>query len=208
MKLIDLTHMLQDRIPVYPGDSEMSLTQTKHLEADGFVNHELTINMHTGTHIDGPMHLTTSGLYLSDFPLNSFMGKGIVLDVSGMQTIEYLEAYEDLISEGTIVILYTGHSQYFEQELYFEQHPVLSREFAELLVRKKIKMIGVDTPSPDQYPFEIHKLLFENSILIAENLTNLEELLDVPSFEIIALPLHIKADSAIARIIARVDEQM
>jgi kynurenine formamidase len=205
MKLIDLTHMLLDRIPVYPGDSEMSLTQTKHLEADGFVNHELAINMHTGTHIDGPMHLTSSDVYLSDFPLDSFMGKGIVLDVSGMQTIEYLEAYEDLICEGAIVILYTGHSQYFGQELYFEQHPVLSREFAELLVRKKIKMIGLDTPSPDHYPFEIHRLLLESSILIAENLTNLEKLLDAPSFEIIALPLFIQADSAVARIIARAE---
>ncbi len=205
MKLIDLTHMLQDRIPVYPGDSEMNLRQTKHLEADGFVNHELTINMHTGTHIDGPMHLTTSGLYLSDFPLDSFMGNGIVLDVSGMQTIEYLEVYEDFISEGTIVILYTGHSQHFGQELYFEQHPVLSKEFADLLVRKKIKMIGLDTPSPDQYPFEIHKLLFENGIFIAENLTNLEQLLDLTSFEIIALPLFIKADSAVARIVARAE---
>lgn len=203
MKLIDLTHMLQDRTPVYPGDSEMKVTQTKHLERDGFVNHELTVNMHTGTHIDGPMHLTSSGLYLSDFPLDSFIGKGILLDGSGMQTIEYLEAYEDLISEGTIVILYTGHSAYFGQELYFEQHPVLSLEFAELLVRKKIKMIGLDTPSPDQYPFEIHRLLLENGILIVENLTNLEELLDVRSFEIIALPLPIKADSAIARIVAR-----
>jgi kynurenine formamidase len=133
------------------------------------------------------------------------MGKGIVLDVSGMQTIQYLEAYEELISEGTIVILYTGHSQYFGQELYFEQHPVLSREFAELLVRKKIKMIGLDTPSPDEYPFEIHKLLFENGIFIAENLTNLEQLLDLAAFEIIALPLFIKADSAVARIVARAE---
>lgn len=205
MKLIDLTHMLQDKTPVYPGDSEMKVTQTKHLETDGFVNHELTINMHTGTHIDGPMHLTSSGLYLSNFPLDSFMGKGTLLDVSGKQTIEYLEAYEDLISEGTILILYTGYSQTFGQEMYFEQHPVLSLEFAELLVRKKIKMIGLDTPSPDQYPFEIHRLLLENSILIAENLTNLEQLLDVPCFEIIALPLFIQADSAVARIVARAD---
>ncbi len=205
MKLIDLTHMLQNRTPVYPGDSEMSLTQTKHLEADGFVNHELTINMHTGTHIDGPMHLTRSGLHLSDIPLDSFVGNGIVLDVSGMQTIEYREAYEDVINEGSIVILYTGHSQYFGQELYFEQHPVLSKELAELLVRKKIKMIGLDTPSPDQYPFDIHKLLFENGILIAENLTNLEPLLYLTIFEIIALPLFIKADSAVARIIARAE---
>lgn len=72
-----------------------------------------------------------------------------------------------------------------------------------MLVRKEIKMIGFDMPSPDKYPFEVHKCLFKGKILIAENLTNLEKLLDVGEFEVIALPLNIKADSSIARVIAR-----
>jgi len=65
-------------------------------------------------------------------------------------------------------------------------------------------MVGLDMPSPDKYPFEVHKLLFAKNILIAENLTNVEQLLHVESFEVIALPLYIKADSSIARIIARI----
>ncbi|MMZ61514.1 hypothetical protein D1872_236670 [compost metagenome] len=60
-------------------------------------------------------------------------------------------------------------------------------------------------PSPDKFPFEIHKYLFSNQVLIAENLTNIDQLLNVNSFEIIALPLLINTDSSIARIIARLD---
>ncbi|MDK8179604.1 cyclase family protein [Paenibacillus sp. UMB4589-SE434] len=205
MKLIDLTHVLQHQVPVYPGDSEMELVQTKYLSRDGYCNHQLTMNMHTGTHIDGPMHLIESDLYLSDFPLDSFVGKGTLLDVSGMNRIEYKEEYEHLIGEGTILILYTGFSVYFGQEKYFTEHPIITKEFAELVVRKKIKLIGMDTPSPDRYPFETHKLWFDNQVLIAENLTNVDRLLDVSSFEIIALPLLIKADSSAARIIARTE---
>lgn len=205
MKLIDLTHIIQDKLPVYPGDSKMNLVQSRYLSSDGYNNHILSINMHTGTHIDGPMHLMESDNYLSDYPLDAFIGEGVLLDVSGLNTIEYKNEYEQLISERSILILYTGHSKYFGQDRYFKEHPVLTKKFAELLVRKKIKWIGLDTPSPDRFPFEIHKYLFENQILIAENLTNVDQLLSVKSFEIIALPLRIKSDSSIARIIARID---
>jgi kynurenine formamidase len=72
------------------------------------------------------------------------------------------------------------------------------------LVEKKIKMIGMDTPSPDRYPFKIHKLLFENNIYILENLTNLDQLLNIDRFEVIAFPLKINADSSITRAVARI----
>ncbi|MFW6281647.1 MAG: hypothetical protein ACOC1O_02480 [bacterium] len=62
----------------------------------------------------------------------------------------------------------------------------------------------MDLPSPDKYPFEIHKILFDNNILLIENLTNLSCLLSVSDFEIIAFPLKIKAEASIARVVARI----
>jgi kynurenine formamidase len=64
-------------------------------------------------------------------------------------------------------------------------------------------MLGLDTPTPDQSPFLIHKILLGNEILIIENLTHTEELLEFPNFEIIALPLKIDADGSPARVIAK-----
>lgn len=202
--IIDLTHIIQNGLPVYPGDSETALIQSKHISTDYYNNHQLSINMHAGTHIDGPMHLLDTNTYLNEFALETFIGEGCLLDVSKETIIDYKEEYEQLIKERQIVILYSGHSKLFGQPEYFTDYPVLTKAFAELLVRKQVKMIGLDTPSPDKYPFEIHKCLFENQILITENLTNVELLLNVKSFEIIALPLHIKADSSLARVIARV----
>ena len=48
-KLIDLTHIIEDKLPVYPGDDETRLYQTKHLEIDKYNNHRLEISMHSGT---------------------------------------------------------------------------------------------------------------------------------------------------------------
>lgn len=205
MMIIDLTHTIQDGLPVFPGDEETVLQHSKVFQKDHYNNHQLSINMHAGTHIDGPMHLTDSNVYLNEIPLETFIGDGCLVDVSGQSEIIYKREYEQLIKPNQIVILYTGHSKHFGQSKYFTDYPVLTLEFAELLARKQVKMIGLDTPSPDRYPFEIHKYLFNNKINIAENLTNVEQLLDKKSFEIIALPLCIKADSSIARVIARLE---
>lgn len=202
--IIDLTHLIQDGMPVYPGDEETVLEQSKHISKDYYNNHQLTINMHAGTHIDGPMHLLDVQEYINEFSVETFVGDGVLLDVYGVSTISYKEEYEELIKAGQIVILYTGHAERYGQSAYFTDYPVLTVEFVELLVRKRVKMIGLDTPSPDKYPFDIHKYLFTNKILIIENLANVKQLLNVNAFEVIALPLHIRADSSIARVIARV----
>ncbi len=59
-------------------------------------------------------------------------------------------------------------------------------------------------PSPDKDPFEIHKLLLGNKIYIMENLINVDKLLGIENFEVIAFPLMIKGDSSISRAVARV----
>ncbi|MFC3748626.1 hypothetical protein [Paenibacillus sp. GCM10012306] len=60
-------------------------------------------------------------------------------------------------------------------------------------------------PSPDRFPFEIHKYLLSNDVLILENLTNVDALLGKEKFEVMALPLRIRSDSAISRVIARIN---
>ncbi len=65
-------------------------------------------------------------------------------------------------------------------------------------------MPGLDTPSPGTYPFEAHKFLLQNCVMVLENLTSLEKPLNVSKFEVIAFPLKICADSFITRAVARV----
>ncbi|OMF24154.1 cyclase [Paenibacillus sp. FSL H8-0548] len=204
--IIDLTHSIQEEMPIYPGDADTVLEHSKQFSKDGYNNHQLSINMHAGTHIDGPMHLLDIQKYIHEYSLDRFLGDAVLLNVAGEKSIDYKEEYEEIMKDGQIVVIYTGHSDCYGQPEYFTEYPALTAEFAQLLVRKKVKMIGLDTPSPDYAPFDIHNIFFENDMLIIENLTNIEQLLDVKAFEIIALPLAIRADSSIARVIARVKE--
>jgi kynurenine formamidase len=203
-RLIDLSHVIEDNMPVYPGDIRTNLFQNMYLSVNKHNNHRLDISMHSGTHIDSPMHLTEYKEYISAAPLESFIAPGCILDVRNLPVIEMKSEYETLIKEKSIVLLYTGYDEFYGNEKYYYEHPVVDIDFCRFLLQKNIKMLGMDTTSPDKYPFEIHKLLFENGIYIMENLTNLDKLIGVESFEVIAFPLKIKADSSMTRAIARI----
>jgi len=203
-KIIDLTQIIEDGMPVYPGDIRASLFQAKYLNVNGYNDHRLEISMHAGTHIDSPMHLTDSKEYIYEVPLEFFIARGCILDVRNQPVIEMKTEYEELVKDNSIVLLYTGYDKFYGTTKYYQEHPVVDISFCKFLLSKNIKMLGIDMPSPDRYPFEVHKFLFENRIFILENLTNLDKLIGVLEFEVIALPIKIKADSSMTRAIARI----
>ena len=206
MKLIDLTHILRNDIPVFPGDESAQLEQVRSIGNDGFTNFRLTTEMHTGTHIDGPLHKIAGSPLISNFPPDRFTGKGVLIDVRGEKMIEFREALRGNIMSESIVLFYSGLDQYFDQPVYFMTYPDISEEFAWFLVEQRVKIIGIDWPSPDHAPYAVHEILLKNNILILENLTNLGQLLSETNFEVYAFPLKIEADSSPVRAVARVIE--
>jgi kynurenine formamidase len=203
---IDLSLPFTDLMPTYPDDEPPRLLKVNDFTLDGFTNFRLSTNMHAGTHIDGLMHLTQSQSYVSDVPLEQCIGMGCILNVPGKTNITLTEEYESLVQPQSIVLLYTGMSHSFGHKEYFADYPTISKDLARFFVNRQVKMVCLDSPSPDRHPFDIHKLLLENNVLIAENLTNIDMLLPVKEFEVIALPLKIHADSSPARIVARILE--
>ena len=203
MKLIDLSHVIDNNMPVYPGDSPAYLKQNKFLHSDGFNHHRLAIGMHTGTHIDAPMHQTEGGKHINEYGLDIFCGTAKVLDVTGEPVITYRDSFDDWIQKNDIVFFYTGHDEKYGTGGYFTDHPALDINMVEFLVEKNVRLIGLDMPSPDHHPFPVHRKLLENDILIIENLRNLKELRD-KTIRLYAFPLHIRADASIVRVVAEI----
>jgi kynurenine formamidase len=205
-KYIDFSQTIEHLMPVYPGDVPTHLQQISDFTRDGHTGFHLSTGLHAGTHIDGPMHLTMRKQLISEIPLEQFIAAACLLNAVGENIIQYKPEHESLVKSDSIVLIYTGFDRKFLEDSYFNNHPTVSRDLALLLVRKHVKMLCLDLPSPDRPPYEIHTLLLENNVLIAENLRNLDRLLPVKAFEIIALPMRIYADSSPARIIARIVE--
>lgn len=204
MKLIDISHVLNNETPIYPGDYKLSLTKYKVLENDYYTSYLLSSCLHTGTHIDIPMHLTNDNRMISDFLIDNFIGKGLLLDVRGENPITMKPCYEDMVTEGSIVLLYTGFDKQYNTEAYFKKYPIVDEEFGKFLLSRKIKILGMDMPAPDYPPFPIHKMLLSNDIFILENLTNLQALREINDFEVIALPLKLSAEASFVRAVGRV----
>ncbi len=203
-KYIDLSQMIKNAMPVHPYDDEVKLYQDRFLERDQYNNTKLEAGMHIGTHIDAPRHLLDRTELISDFAIDHFIGNGCLLNVRGEAVISMKEEYHDLVKEGDIVLLHTGYDENFGTDEYYNEHPVIDEQLAQFFIEKGVKMVGLDTPSPDQYPFEIHKLLFKNGIFLIENLMNLQKLCDVSSFEVLAFPLNIRAEASLARVAAKI----
>lgn len=202
MKYLDLSYEIHNDMPVYPGDKKIKLDKTAELSKDRYESNIYSGTMHVGTHIDAPMHMTANDKYICDYSLDNFIGKGVLIDVRKEKEIKLKDEYFKQIKEKNIVLFYTGFNEKYGQEEYYENHPILTKELAEFLVRKKVKMVGFDMPSPDRSPYEIHSIFLNNNIFILENLTNLEKLIYEEEFLIFAQPLKIKAEGSLVRAIA------
>lgn len=185
-------------MPVYPGDIVPSLQP---VEQDGIMDHKLITGMHVGTHMDAPLHMIPGGKKISEVLTDKFVGPGKLIDARERQEID-----ANLLAEvrpGDIVLVLTGWGAKFRDADYYETYPVLTESFAKKLVELQVKVVGLDTSSPDKEPYAIHKILLGAEILIIENLTNLESLVG-QNFEVIALPAKLDTDAAPTRVIAKV----
>lgn len=199
--LYDLSLSLSNKIPSFPGTPEAKIEQLANIEKDGWNSKRISFNSHYSTHIDAPSHMIKDGKTLDDYPVEKFIGDAIVLDASNMNEID---TPIDNVMKGDIVFLFTGQSDKIFDRNYFTESPVLTKSFAEKLIGKGISILGLDAPSPDDTPYEIHHLLLGHDILIVENLTNLHNLRG-RRFKCIIAPLKIEnADGAPCRVFAEV----
>lgn len=54
MKLVDLTHPINNQTPVYPGDPAVKIETSSAIPQDGSNDNLLVFGTHVGIHIDAP----------------------------------------------------------------------------------------------------------------------------------------------------------
>jgi arylformamidase len=202
MQFIDLTMTVNSNTPVYPGDRKPEFNQVAFTAKQGWNLHEFGLTTHTGTHLDAPWHMLPEGKRLTDFAVNRFIGSAVMFDVRGQSEID---VEMDGMRENDFLILRTDHSRHLAENTYFSGNPVVSRQMAEKILRGNFKMVGIDSYTLDNYPFDIHKLLLKQDILILENLVELDQL-NTGNFKLMVFPLKLdKMDGAPCRAVAEID---
>lgn len=174
---------------------------------------------HGGTHIDAPAHFAKGKWTLDQIPLTQLAGEAIVIDVSEkaknnpdyQATVADVEAWEKIngrLVDNSILFIRTGWGRFYPNaarylgtaekganaipKLHFPSvHPDLT---AWLLRNRKLKALGIDTPSVDygqSKDFKTHQLLYAENIPGFENVARLDELPEKGAY-IFALPMKIK----------------
>ncbi|HHW09276.1 MAG TPA: cyclase family protein [Firmicutes bacterium] len=206
LRYIDLSHTIVDQLPGYPGDGCVQLIQQPSASDSRFRNQVLTIGMHMGTHLDAPGHMLFPGPAVAELPLQATCGRTWLFDCRDQNPIILTAEQCAPLAAGDKVLLWTGWDRHFGEDDYFTGFPLVSEETARRLVDSGVSMVGMDTPSPDRQPYEVHRILFAAGVLIAENLTGLGQLQGHNPFELLVLPLKVKADGGPARVVARLPE--
>lgn len=211
MKVIDLTHVISENMPVYPGTERPKLQQANTYEKDGFKETLMTMYSHTGTHMDPPAHLFAGRTTLDSFPVEQFVGKALVIDCRDLKegdtiTLDRITQYGSKAEEADFLLFNLGWDERWGKDSYFDDYACIDDQVVDFILRTKKKGVGLDVIGIDPIPDEdlpIHKRLFkEHEIVNIENLKNLDKC-GHELFWFFALPLKWEAsDGAPIRAIA------
>ena len=158
-----------------------------------------------GTHMDSPAHLRGTGLSVDRLPLEQLVAPCRVLDVSDRALEDYFLEPADLLAHETlsgripaesVVLIRTGWDRFWDRpELYRNGlvFPSVSEAAAELLLKRGVVGLGIDTLSPDRgdsaYP--VHRLFLGAGKYLLENVANLDRMPEAGA-DLWALPLAIQ----------------
>jgi kynurenine formamidase len=220
MAWYDLTQPFHADMPGSSSLPEPEVETLSTVEEDGSHVQRYAAPTHIGTHVDAPLHFVADGATIDELPPERFAGPAVVLDLDreepGEIPLEAVEAAAEAaggIEPGDVVLVRTGWGAHFDDEETYQRYPWLAPDVAEWLLEHEIRMVAVDTISPDRaramrpedwddYP--LHRALLPEGILIAEHLY-LEEVADAGrDLEVMGFPLKLQdGDGAPVRFVAR-----
>jgi kynurenine formamidase len=81
LRLVELSHEWGHGVPSYPGQDDVKMFRgVKHAQ-HGVLAWKINTVMHTGTHMNAPLHLVQKAADLASIPVDRLFGNGVVLAV-------------------------------------------------------------------------------------------------------------------------------
>lgn len=203
-KIYDVSMNIEHNMQVYK-DNEIKrpnliVTSNFNEDGSGVRNSRINMDLHTGTHMDAPLHMIRNGQSIDNYAPENMVVEVKVIDLT---TVNYSIKKKDLevfnIKKGDFILLKTRNSLINE---FGSGFVYLEKSGAQFLALKKIKGVGIDALGIErgQKAHDTHKILFEKGIIIIEGLrlANVAE----GKYTMIAAPLKISgAEASPARVL-------
>ena len=205
MTLIDISPALDERSPVFPGDTPFSAERVLTINDNCPVNvSRIAMSVHVGAHADAPLHYEPEGAPIDEVALEPYIGPCEVIDCCGVEIVSAALLASKLTGKvAARVLIKTSDAP--PDKIWSADFTAIAAEAVDWLAARSVLLIGVDTPSLDpaeSKTMDAHMAVARAGMRILENL----KLDQAPPgrYELIAPPLKLKGlDAAPVRAVLR-----
>lgn len=201
MKVYDISVPIRPGMIVYDGNPAVHLERVDSIANGAHANvSRLELGVHTGTHVDAPVHFIEEAPGSESLELEPLLGPAVVVDAMSAdgdldeETLTRLE-----IPEGAErVLLKTSNGRLWARDSFSREFIRLTGSGARYLIGKGVRVIGIDFLSIGDE--EAHQELLAAGVVPVEGL-DLREV-EPGRYQLICLPLRLEgSDGAPARAI-------
>jgi arylformamidase len=204
---IDISVPVRNGMVHWPGDPDFHIERaTDQDKGDVATVSRMALGVHTGTHMDAPLHFIRNARSIDTMPLDATVGTARVIPIRDPKSITREELMEHAITVGERILFQTANSQHaWKSDSFEEDFVFISQDGARYLAECGVRTVGVDYLSVGgfrQDGVETHEALLGAGIWIIEGL-NLSGV--APGvYELVCLPLRlVGAEGSPARAILR-----
>jgi arylformamidase len=202
-RLVDVSHAVEHGMITYRGlpapviSDHLSRAASRAHYSAGTEFHIGKIEMvaNTGTYLDSPFHRYEDGDDLSRLPLSSLADlDGVVVRAAEGRRAQDASLFRGVEVAGRAVLIHTGWSAHWGGEQYFDNHPFLTGDAAQLLADSGAALVGIDSYNIDDTADAArpaHSVLLRAGVPVVEHLCNLDALPD-RGFRFFAVPVKVK----------------
>ena len=224
-RIEDMTHTISEDFPTYFGASGFSREQKFNFAEHGFNLLQLSINEHTGTHIDAPLHFSKDGKSVDEISVENLVAPLCVIDIAtraqdnadAQLTPDDIKAWiakNGDIPDNACIAMHSGWAKHVNSDKFRgfdgkkQHYPGFHVEATKMLLEQsKAASIGVDTLSLDfgkSEKFGTHYAWLPTGRFGIENLANLDKMPAKGATIVVGAPKHKGGTGGPSRIFAMV----
>jgi arylformamidase len=142
-EIIDISVPVRPGMITYPGDPTVTLERVVSIAGGGVINlSRLDFGVHSGTHVDAPVHFIDGAAAAETLPLDVLIGPARVLDLTGADRLD-ASAFDGVELEER-VLLKTSNSELWNRDTFADEFLALTEDGARRLIGAGVKLVGID----------------------------------------------------------------
>ena len=203
-RIIDVSVPIDARLPLWPADPPFKTWRFLDRDNGDAVNASaIACSVHTGSHVDAPVHHIPGGAGVDQLPLEQLIGPAYVVGLPDVAAIGPAEL--QAVPAGSTRVLFKRRNSAFwsnRESGFRKDYVAVTPQGAQVIVEREIRLVGVDYTSVEPFDAdgETHRQLLGAGVVVVEGL-DLRRV-QPGRYTVICLPMKItEADGAPARVV-------